>query len=81
MRTAAPILAALVLTTLLQFLINGIEPTTYLFRLFRPPGGWVMSLGAPLARAQQDVIAARGDHMLAKLLQDLGGAGGAFTGR
>ena len=43
-RTAAPVLAALVFTTLLQILINGVAPTSYLFRLFRPPGGWIMSL-------------------------------------
>ncbi len=45
LRTAAPVLAAVAFTTLLEVLIQNFAGTeTYLFRLFRPPGGWVMSL-------------------------------------
>ena len=43
--TTIPPLAALVLSVVMQQLINvAVPPESYLFRLFRPAGGWVMSI-------------------------------------
>lgn len=40
-----PFLSGLVFTILLQLVIdNTVAETAYLYRLFRPPGGWVMSI-------------------------------------
>jgi len=40
-----PFLTGLVATVLLQlFIANAVSADTYIYRLFRPPGGWVMSL-------------------------------------
>ena len=43
--TTIPPLAALVLSVVMQQLINvAVPPESYLFRLFRPAGGWVMGV-------------------------------------
>lgn len=40
-----PFLSGLVVSVLLQlFIANAVSADTYIYRLFRPPGGWVMSL-------------------------------------
>lgn len=40
-----PFVAGVLLSVALQLIIaNTVAPETYLYRLFRPPGGWVMSL-------------------------------------
>lgn len=40
-----PFTAGVVVTALLQLLIaNSVSPDAYVYRLFRPPGGWVMAL-------------------------------------
>lgn len=45
MEAILPITTALLLSVLLQLLItSAVDPSTYIFRLFRPPGGWVMAL-------------------------------------
>jgi biopolymer transport protein ExbB/TolQ len=45
MKAALPVSVALVSTLVLQALLgNVVPPEAYLFRLFRPPGGWVMGL-------------------------------------
>ncbi len=45
MKAALPVSTALVLTVLLQVVLDAaVPPEAYIFRLFRPPGGWVMSL-------------------------------------
>jgi biopolymer transport protein ExbB/TolQ len=43
--TILPFTSGLVLSVLLQiFIANSVDPNTYIYRLFRPPGGWVMAL-------------------------------------
>lgn len=45
MEALIPFLSGAVFTVLLQFFIaNTVAETTYIYRLFRPPGGWVMSI-------------------------------------
>jgi len=45
LQTMLPVATALLLSLALQFAISEvIAPNTYLYRLFRPPGGWVMAL-------------------------------------
>ncbi len=45
LEAALPFLTGLILSLALQFFIaNAVPPEAYLYRLFRPPGGWVMSL-------------------------------------
>jgi biopolymer transport protein ExbB/TolQ len=45
MKAALPVVTAVLLTTLLQIVIKSVvPPEAYLYRLFRPPGGWIMSL-------------------------------------
>lgn len=45
MEAVLPFTTGVVLTILLQVVIaNTVAPETYVYRLFRPPGGWVMSL-------------------------------------
>ncbi|MEM7416682.1 MAG: MotA/TolQ/ExbB proton channel family protein [Gemmatimonadota bacterium] len=45
MEALIPFLSGLVFTVLLQLVIaNAVAETAYLYRLFRPPGGWVMSV-------------------------------------
>lgn len=45
LESTIPFLTGLVATVLLQlFIANAVSADTYIYRLFRPPGGWVMSI-------------------------------------
>jgi len=45
LQAAVPVLTAVLFSTVLQLVIkNMVAPELYMYRLFRPPGGWVMSL-------------------------------------
>ncbi len=45
LKAAAPLLSAVVASLVLQLVIGlAVDPGSYLYRLIRPPGGWVMAL-------------------------------------